>query len=497
MITLTNAQVLAAAAPDRLVNIIAPPGSGKTTIATERYGYLRYQVGDLRGVLGLTFNRAAASELRRRIEGRWGTTCIKPAHRIITFDQLHIELLTHLLNEGKITWPNDVTTLDVRDDYSGVKGFRFFESGSYVRFATLNEDRTVVSKSREVEKQETGIGRVEDHRSALGAGIVSHSDVRTILRKALQIDELRQVAVDWISSTYRAMIIDEVYDADNLDLQVAYLGAEAGLSVTLIGDPWQTLYHWRGAEPEGVKNLTDAVSEEFKEFEQTESFRFFGNQMPELAVDLRCGRRVTLPKIVSTEIDVALARTWRDLWSVGDNILPISFQTVNNKTDAALNLLLDFVTRSRFGIESYGREGAITRLGLDRERFQARQDDVLGSLLASLCEGKSEEEVLDDLREAIKSFGVRRPKQLSAEKEEAAMSQLARLAVRLDQTNLVPGLTIFQAKGREWDQVGVVLGDDQVSALCSGLDPSEEKDRIAYVAITRAKFYCGRLISIS
>jgi DNA helicase-2/ATP-dependent DNA helicase PcrA len=33
MVKLTNAQVLAAAAPDRLVNVISAPGSGKTTFA--------------------------------------------------------------------------------------------------------------------------------------------------------------------------------------------------------------------------------------------------------------------------------------------------------------------------------------------------------------------------------------------------------------------------------------------------------------------------------
>lgn len=493
MITLTNAQVLAAAAPDRLVNIIAPPGSGKTTIAAERYGYQRYQVGDLRGVLGLTFNRAAASELCCRIEGRWGMACIRPAHRIITFDQLHVELLTHLLNEGKVTWPNGVTTLDVRDDYSGLQGFQFLKTGSYIRFADLSNTRSVVSRSRKVAKQESGIGRVKNHQKALEDGIVSHSDVRSILRAAMQVDELQQVAADWLSATYRAMIIDEVYDADRLDLCIAYLAAEAGLSVTLIGDPWQTLYHWRGAEPEGVQSLTDAVSEEFKEFEQTESFRFYGNQMPELAVDLRCGRGVTLPEIVSTEIDVALARTWKDLWSVGDNILPLSFQTVNNNTDAALNLLLDLVTRSRLGIESYGREGAITRLGLNRERFQAIQDEVLGPLILSLHEGKAEAQVLNDLREAIESFGIRKLRRLSDKKEEAAVLQLARLGARLNQSDVIPGLTVFQAKGREWDRVGIVLTPEQIASLASGLRELDEEHSIIYVAITRAKRLCGTL----
>ncbi|WP_179872021.1 UvrD-helicase domain-containing protein [Microcella indica] len=67
MIHLTDEQVLAAASEDRLVDIVSAPGSGKTTVAAERFGFHRYQRGDDRGVLGLTFNRAAARELAQRV----------------------------------------------------------------------------------------------------------------------------------------------------------------------------------------------------------------------------------------------------------------------------------------------------------------------------------------------------------------------------------------------------------------------------------------------
>lgn len=497
MVQLTNAQVLAAAAPDRLVNVVSAPGSGKTTIAAERYGYLRYQCGDTRGVLGLTFNRSAAAELHRRIHARWGANCIRPAHRVVTFDHLHIDLLTRLLRLGKLTWPNGITTLDVRDDYRGFKGYRFLPIGSYERFASLDATRSVVSKGHKVTKPGPGIGSVTDHRTVLDTGAVSHEDVRNILRSALQLDDLQQLAADWLSENYRALVIDEVYDADDLDLYVAYLAAEAGLSVTVIGDPWQALYKWRGAKPEVVEKLLTGTSEQFKAYEQPESFRFRGDQMPRLAIDLRAGLGASLPEVISSHIDVALARNWTQLWSVGDNILPLSFHTVNNATDAALNLLLDVVTRSRMGTESYGREGAITKLGLDREQFLAKQDEVFGPLIADLRDGKAAVLVLDELREAIKALGVRRPSRLSDEKETAAETQLARLAARLDKTAVVPGLTIFQAKGREWDRVGVVLSRAQVTTLASGLHELDEEHSIIYVAITRARLACGRLSDTS
>lgn len=494
MLKLTNAQVLAAAAQERLINVVSAPGSGKTTVAAERYGYQRYTRGDSRGVLGLTFNRAAAAELRGRVEARWGRGCVGTAHRVVTFDQLHVELLHRLLREGKLTWPGGHTVLDVRDDYNGARGYRFLTVGNYIRFATLNSRNVVVSDSRQVAKPESGLGGVADHRAVLSSGAVSHEDVRQVLRSAMQIDEMRQFASDWLCANYRALVIDEVYDGDDLDLYVAYLAAEAGLSVTLIGDPWQALYKWRGARPEVVDKLFDATSDQFVPFEQPESFRFIGDQMPQLATALRSGHGVNLPEVSSADVDVALARNWGPLWSVGDNVLPLAFRTVNNATDAALNLLLDVATRARLGVHAFGREGAIVRLGLDRDDFQARQQEVLGPLLANLRNGQTASQVLDDLREAIKALGVRKPNRLSDDKEAAVEAQLERLAARLVQAAVVPGLTVFQAKGREWGRVGVVLSQSQITTLARGLQELDEEHCVLYVAITRARHACGRLV---
>lgn len=497
MVQLTNDQVLAAAAPGRLINIISAPGSGKTTIAAERYGYLRHQAGDLRGVLGLTFNRAAAAELRHRIDSRWGTNCIRPAHCVVTFDQLHVDILTHLLNEGQLTWPEGITNLDVRDDYRGLTGFRFLKDSDCKRLASLDNNRLVVSCGQKVEQPCMGISGIRHHQTILNSGIVSHEDVRSILRTAMQMVELRQAAADWLFANYRATIIDEVYDADDLDLYAVYLAAETGLSVTLIGDPWQTLYKWRGAKPEGVKALLDSTSDKFVAYEQPESFRFVGDQMPRLAANLRAGTGADLPPVSSSEVDVALGRNWAQLWTVGDNVLPLAFRTVNNATDAAMNLLLDVVTRARLGTAAYGREGAIMKLRLDRGNFQAEQDQALMPIIKSLLAGKDESQVLDDLRETIKRLGAHKPIRLSEKKETDVRLQLTRLAARLRQATVIPGLTVFQAKGREWERVGVILSRNQIDALKSGLRELEEEHCIIYVAITRAKRFCGRLSSIS
>lgn len=57
----------------------------------------------------------------------------------------------------------------------------------------------------------------------------------------------------------------------------------------------------------------------------------------------------------------------------------------------------------------------------------------------------------------------------------------------LSDSPLVPGLTVHQAKGREWDKVGLVLADSELSSLGVGLDPDRASNRRLYVACTRAR----------
>lgn len=71
--------------------------------------------------------------------------------------------------------------------------------------------------------------------------------------------------------------------------------------------------------------------------------------MPQLATSLRAGAGAALPRTASSEVDVALARNWTQLWSVGDNVLPLAFRTVNNATDVH-ELLPTCWSRARLGM---------------------------------------------------------------------------------------------------------------------------------------------------
>lgn len=490
---LTDRQIVAAASEHRLVNIVSAPGSGKTTIAAERVGYLRHTRRDRqRGVLALSFTRSAVGELRQRIIGRWGSRAGALPSLITTFDDFHVRALHHLLRKRMLTWPGGLVELEVLDTYQGVNGYRWLLAGSYRRHAAPDTSGLVTSKSTRIGKPQSGIGSAADHRAALEAGRVSHEDVRRILLAALGLDGVKEELKSWLAASFSAMVIDEVYDADRLDLSVAYLAAEEGLDVTLVGDPWQALYEWRGATPEKVTLVLDAFP--FTAYEQPESFRFTGNQMPGLASALRESQGVQVPTTTSGLVDVAIGRHWARLWTVGDNVLPLAFRTVQNATDAMLNLLLDEVTKAALGRPSFGKQTAYTVLRVDPETAEQSKREFLLPVLSALREGADARDVLELLRAVALAVGAgRRPSRLGETNERERIAEIDRLRTRLGHDDLIPGLTVHQAKGCEWDRVGVALTAAEEGILSQGLRPLEQEHCVLYVALTRARRYCGSL----
>ena len=70
----------------------------------------------------------------------------------------------------------------------------------------------------------------------------------------------------------------------------------------------------------------------------------------------------------------------------------------------------------------------------------------------------------------------------------AHTGRLAEIATRIRYSGRpVPGLTTHQAKGREWEVVGVRLSASERDALAAGLDVRVESHRQLYVACTRAR----------
>lgn len=496
-VRLTNEQVLAAASESTLVNIISGPGSGKTTVSAARFGYLHHRDPDgRRGVLGLSFTRSAVGELRSRITARWGHHAAELPNLVTTFDDFHVRVLHHLLDLGFATWPGGHRRLDVIDDFRGIDSdYRWLITGSYRRYAGCGPDGVITSLSERISKPKFGFGKQGPHLAVLGGGTSSHDDVRRALRTVLKnVPGSRDAVVAWLAANYRHVVVDEIYDADELDIFICMSVADTTTAtLTLVGDPWQALYDWRGATPEKVgEYLVDNYP--FTPYEQPQSFRFVTEQTIELARALRAGEGVALPPVASTATDVALGRNWATLWTVGDNVLPLAFRTVGNRIDAALNLLLDEVTRTKLGRKSFGRQSALVHLGLPEEGIERILLEHFRPILTELVAGLPAVDSLERVRDAAEAVSPKsRPSKLKASAEEQRVQEVERLRRRLTRADLIPGLTVHQAKGCEWPRVGVALTAAHETALATGLTNAQEEHCVVYVALTRAKNLCGSL----
>ena len=151
-------------------------------------------------------------------------------------------------------------------------------------------------------------------------------------------------------------------------------------------------------------------------------------------------------------------------------------------------VLLERLVSGRFGhLPTRGPEAAMV-LGLDPEILRT-DPDLFAPVLDRLEGGtpKDAAAALALLRTTLTGMGSRPFRKMKDPDEADRIELLGALGRRLGKTHVIPGMTIHQAKGREWASVGVHLVPDEVHHLAAGLSQERHSDRALYVALTRAK----------
>lgn len=482
---LTDEQRLAAGTRTACVFIEAGPGTGKTTVSAQRFGVQRFapeRRHDPRAVVAVSFTRAATYNLVRRVQRLWGTNALVWPHRVVTLDTIMCDLVHDLLRGDMLRWPNGHTTLDVHDSWASF--------GSKVWNRTAYRLR-VIGRSVRIE------GYFTSQRSSrfpatttvplLEQGVCTHDDVREVLRQALRHHPVQEYVRGRLASAVRALVVDEVFDANDLDITIIEAAIRAGVAVTLVGDPWQALYAFRGATPHAVPDLL--ARSNVRTLPLTGSFRWRTQTQRELAQRLRVGNGVTLP-VVNHEvgldsIDVALAVQWKHLWELGDGVLPLAFHAFKGgNEEAAATLLLNHLTRNIFSLDATYLFDAMTALAIEDRDTPRQLEPALQAVTETLRHG-GKPAVTAAYQQLIDTMRTVSPRQFKPPHPNYT-KRLVAIQARLT-GRPVPGLTTHQAKGGEWGTVGVCLTADERGTLARGLSHHEETHRKLYVACTRAQ----------
>lgn len=240
--------------------IIAGAGSGKTRVLTYRIAYLITECGiDPMRILAIAFTNKVAAEMKER-----ATKLIKdvkgysPNLNISTFHAWCARFLR--VEHSFLGYPANFTIYDEDDQLRVIKNIAVdlgYKKGdpivkSATQFIRKRKGRGQYPDQinrQNLMSQEDKIGldfyaRYEEEKTK-GYGL----DFDDLLNKAIEILENNPDVREHWSKKYDAILIDEFQDTNDVQFQLLRLLMRTDTSVYVVGDPDQTIYTWRGANP--------------------------------------------------------------------------------------------------------------------------------------------------------------------------------------------------------------------------------------------------------
>lgn len=267
--TLDPAQQRVVDHPGGPLLVLAGPGTGKTTTLVEAI----VDRIDRRGVapdsvLALTFSRKAAEQVRDRVTARLGRTVsatlaatfhsfayglvrrYAPAElydaplRLLSAAEQDVVLQDLLTGEAAVTWP---------PEFSRAVGTRGF----------AREVAMVLSRAREKGLDPVDLvvlAREHDEPAMVAAGLflqryldvldwTGSIDYPDLIRRATVFADANRAA---LRAQFTDVFVDEYQDTDPSQVELLQVLAGDGGNLTVVGDPHQSIYAFRGADVRGI-----------------------------------------------------------------------------------------------------------------------------------------------------------------------------------------------------------------------------------------------------
>ncbi|KAI4670101.1 uncharacterized protein J4E79_000381 [Alternaria viburni] len=250
---LNDAQKSAVTSPANVVQVLAPPGSGKTKTLTARVAYhINHERLQPWNIIVCTFTIKAAREMKERIKGFVGE---KLEAKLIlgTFHSVARRFLSRYGQEIGID--KNFGIADTSDSTAILK--RIVTRHQYTvepgharsRISKLKAKGVTADDFRRTAKN------VNDNEFAM---VYSSYQEHLAASNLLDYDDLLVRCVDLLRkspscvSTIQAVLIDEYQDTNNIQYELMRLLSQKTRRITIVGDPDQSIYSFRSAE---IKNL--------------------------------------------------------------------------------------------------------------------------------------------------------------------------------------------------------------------------------------------------
>lgn len=256
---LNEAQRHAVTTPAAVLQVLAPPGSGKTKTLTARVAYLVHHAR-LKpwNIIVCTFTIKAAREMKERICALIGE---KTASKLIlgTFHSVARRFLAKYGQEIGIE--KNFSIADSGDSLSMIK--RIIKHSEYSVDPKKSKDRISNLKSKGITAAEfrATTKKADEHEFAC---VFSEYEERLKMSNLLDYDDLLLECIRLLRkhpecvNSIEAVLIDEYQDTNNIQYELMTLLAQKMKRITIVGDPDQSIYGWRSAEVENLYKMRNA-----------------------------------------------------------------------------------------------------------------------------------------------------------------------------------------------------------------------------------------------
>ena len=266
---LNSAQRTAVTSEAEVLQVLAPPGSGKTKTLTSRVAYLvRERQFKPWNIIVCTFTVKAAREMQERIRAFVGEQFEKKL-RVGTFHKIS---LIYLRRYGRLVGIADNFGVADTNDSMRIIG-RIIKQNKFTLEPKAARERISRSKANGIDNEQFSLSLHQASQKRTGSSGAAQN-IAAEKQEFAEIFNLYQEQLDKCNlldfddillrcvkllrthpecvANIEAVLVDEFQDTNGVQYELMSLFAQSRSFITIVGDPDQSIYGWRSAD---IKNL--------------------------------------------------------------------------------------------------------------------------------------------------------------------------------------------------------------------------------------------------
>lgn len=251
------------------VSILAGAGSGKTRTLTHRVAYLIKEKQIIpQNILAVTFTNKAASEMADRIKGLLG---LRPEENIYsatlptmgTFHSICVRILRREIEQ--IGFKNSFVIYDDQDQKALMRRV-MKELDISDKEIKPNVILSVVSSAKnqlqDAKEYGQGVNSYQEeliakcfYRYQVELKKADALDFDDLIMKTVRLFELMPTTLEKYQNLFQYIMVDEYQDTNKAQYQLLRMLAIKNKNICVVGDDYQSVYRWRGADISNILNF--------------------------------------------------------------------------------------------------------------------------------------------------------------------------------------------------------------------------------------------------